>query len=408
MCIIDINSREILSFIQNEGIIDLSCVQEKMEMHKREELLKQHPYSITQGKDGKWRTYLPDKEKGRRQVKKTNEKAIIDAVVEYWEQELNNPTVEEIFIEWNNRRLELKQISPSTHNRNKQCFMRHYSEFGKRKIKSVKWEEFEAFLEEQIPLHSLTAKGFSGLKGITKGFLQYAKKHKLIDYNVVTLMNELDVSDSQFKKVIKEDCEEVYDEEEFPKMLKYLEEHLDLHNMGILLLFVTGLRIGELVALKHSDFEGNTIKIRRTETRYKKDGKDVYEVKEFPKTKAGVRIAIVPEDYMWLVKKLQVQNPFGEYIFVNKKGERMTTNCIRRRLESVNRKTEVVQKSPHKIRKTYGSILLDNKIDNKLVTDLMGHTKISCTETHYHRNRRAIEAKSKIISSIPEFVTVAQ
>ena len=155
-------------------------------------------------------------------------------------------------------------------------------------------------------------------------------------------------------------------------------------------------------------FEGNTIKIRRTETRYNKDGKDVYEVKEFPKTKAGVRIAIVPEDYMWLVKKLQLQNPFGEYIFVNKKGERMTTNCIRRRLESVNKKAGVVQKSPHKIRKTYGSILLDNKIDNKLVIDLMGHTKISCTETHYHRNRRAIEAKSRIISSIPEFVAVAQ
>ena len=40
MCITDINNgREILSFIQKEGIINLSCVQEKMEMHKREELL---------------------------------------------------------------------------------------------------------------------------------------------------------------------------------------------------------------------------------------------------------------------------------------------------------------------------------------------------------------------------------
>ena len=44
-------------------------------------------------------------------------------------------------------------------------------------------------------------------------------------------------------------------------------------------------------------------------------------------------------------------------------------------------------KSPHKIRKTYGSILLDNHIDNKLIIEQMGRTDIRCTEEHYHRNR---------------------
>ena len=33
----------------------------------------------------------------------------------------------------------------------------------------------------------------------------------------------------------------------------------------------------------------------------------------------------------------------------------------------------------------------------------MGHTDILCTENYYHRNRRNIERKSNIISSIPEF-----
>ena len=33
----------------------------------------------------------------------------------------------------------------------------------------------------------------------------------------------------------------------------------------------------------------------------------------------------------------------------------------------------------------------------------MVHTDIACTENHYHRNRRSIDAKSQIISSIPEF-----
>ncbi|MDE7030923.1 MAG: site-specific integrase, partial [Lachnospiraceae bacterium] len=59
----------------------------------------------------------------------------------------------------------------------------------------------------------------------------------------------------------------------------------------------------------------------------------------------------------------------------------------------------------HKIRKTYGSILLDNHIDNKVIIDQMGHTDILCTEEHYHRNRKSIDVKSQLISSIPEFQT---
>ncbi len=60
-------------------------------------------------------------------------------------------------------------------------------------------------------------------------------------------------------------------------------------------------------------------------------------------------------------------------------------------------------KSPHRIRKTYGSILFDNHIDNKLIMEQMGRTDIRCTEEHYHRNRKNLDKKSSIISEIPEF-----
>lgn len=169
-------------------------------------------------------------------------------------------------------------------------------------------------------------------------------------------------------------------------------------------MFATGIRVGELVALKHDVFDGNTFKIRRTETRFLgEDGKYVYSVKEFPKSEAGVRTVIIPEDYAWLCSKIKSLNPFGEYIFTDKSGKRMTTNCIRRRQERNCKKLGIYKKSPHKIRKTYGTILLDYNIDNRLIMEQMGHTDISCTENYYHRNRRGIEQKSHIISSIPEF-----
>lgn len=396
---------ELLKYAVENGMINLPYVQEQIKMNKRKELLSKHPYAIGQGSDGKWRTYLPDKDKGRRMIKKSTKEAVEEEVFSYLKSELENPTIEEVFTEWNNRRLDLKKISPASHLRFKQIFNRHYKEFRNRKIKNISGCEIEEFLEEQIAEYDLSAKSFSNLKTITKGLLKRAKKRSLIDMNVEQLFQEMDTSESHFKKLIKEDCEEVFDEEEFPKMLSYLINNPDLKNLGILLMFLTGIRVGELVALKHSDFDGNTFKIRRTETKYvDKNGKYVYGIKDFPKSEAGVRTVIIPKSYSWVVGKLRLHNPFGEFIFVEKDDKRLTTNCIRRRMERICDKLQIVRKSPHKARKTYGSILLDNGVDNKLITDVMGHTDILCTEGHYHRNRKTIEKKSEILSDIPEFL----
>lgn len=383
-------------------MIDINDVQNSMEAMKRKELLEKHPYKIWQGKDGKWYTYLPDKEKGRVLKKKSTKEAIEKDVIAYWKSELENPTITEVFNEWNDRRLELKQISNAAYLRYKQVFNRHYHNFGDKKIKTVAAEEFEEFLEEEAA-KELTAKAFSLLKTVTRGLLKRAKRRKLISFNVEELLHELDTSEMNFKKVIKEDYEEVFNNDEMPIMIHYLRNNLDAKNIGILLMFATGIRVGELVALKHNVFDGNTFKIRRTETRYLgENGKYVYDVKEFPKSEAGVRTVIIPKDYEWLCTKIRMLNPFGEYIFTDKNGKRLTTNCIRRRQERNCAKLGIYKKSPHKIRKTYGSILLDHNVDNRMIMEQMGHTDISCTENYYHRNRRSIVAKSQILSNIPE------
>lgn len=398
------NKNELLNYAIENGMINLSYVQEQIEMSKRKELLEKHPYKIWEGKENKWYTYLPDEKKGRIQRERKSQKEIEDLVVGYWKEQEENPSLIEVFNEWNDRRLEIKKISNATHLRNKQVFSRHYKEFGKKKIKMVKEDEIQDFLEEQVSDKELTAKGFSNLKTITRGLLKRAKKRKLISFNVEELFQDLDTSDTDFRKVIKEDYEEVFNEEEMPLMINYLKENLDAKNIGILLMFATGIRVGELVALKHEVFDENTFKVRRTETRFMgEDGKYIYAVKEFPKSEAGVRTVVIPDDYTWLCSKIKLLNPFGEYIFVDDHGKRMTTNCIRRRQERNCKKLGIYRKSPHKIRKTYGTILLDHKVDNRLIMEQMGHTDIACTENYYHRNRRSIDTKSQILSNLPEF-----
>lgn len=185
-----VQDSELLQFIINNGIININDIQNSMEAMKRKELLEKHPYKIWQGKDGKWYTYIPDGE-GRRLKKRITQELIEDDVIEYWRTQAENPTIKEVFEEWNDRRLMLDKISNATHLRNKQIFNRHYKSFGMKRIKNVTLEEFEEFLEEQIPEHQLTAKAFSNLKTVTRGFLKRARKRKLLTFSSDELFQEL-------------------------------------------------------------------------------------------------------------------------------------------------------------------------------------------------------------------------
>ena len=75
-----LNNAELLKYIKDNDILDLPYLQEQMEMKKRDELLSHHQGKITQGKDGKWRTYVKDdsKERGYRLIKKTTKEKLED------------------------------------------------------------------------------------------------------------------------------------------------------------------------------------------------------------------------------------------------------------------------------------------------------------------------------------------
>lgn len=396
---------EILQFIIQSGIINFDDVQNNMEAMKRKELLDKHLYKIWQGKDGKWYTYLPDKEKGRILKKKSTREAVEKDVITYWKSELENPTITEVFNEWNDRRLELRKISSATHLRNKQLYNRHYEEFGKHRIKNITSREVCDFLEEQIPKFKLSAKGFSNLKTLTRGFLKRAKRLELIDFRIDEILAEIDYSEIEFNKNRKSESLQVFTDSEMDRIFEYTRYNMDIENLGIMLMFVTGMRVGELVTLKWGDVGngGSYVSIRRTETRYrdKESGKLTYSVKESPKTEAGIRDVVIPKDYLWVLARMKRINPFTEFIF-EKNGERLHTEQIRKRLYRICRNVDIKQRGTHAIRKTYGSILLDNNIDQKLIIGQMGHTDIATTETFYHKNRRTNEEKSDILSEIPQ------
>lgn len=397
--------KEDVAFCLERDIINIPDIQSIIEMEKHKNLIENHPYKYWQGKDGNWYVYIPDEKKGRILKKRTTKEGIEDVICNYQLSLIENPTLEEIFTEWNDRRRDLKKITKSSHSRMKQTFKRHFQDFGKKRIRDVSELEIVEFLEEQIPKYHLTSRSFSSLKTIMRGILKRAKRQGYIYWSPELMFADLDVSDKQFFKRYKEDDEQVFDEDEMSKVIEYLKANCDIKNSGILLLFVSGMRIGELVALKHEDLnpEENTVKVRRTETRYcNDDDVTIYEIQNYPKTTSGLREIVIPSSYQWLIRDLYYNSNKGEYVFMED-GERLTTYHIRRREYAICRKLSIRKKSPHKIRATYDSILLDSNVDNRTVKDQMGHAEIRTSEVHYHRNRKSINKKREIIDSIAEF-----
>lgn len=395
-----------LKYLIDSGIIDVPNIQSILEMKKRQELLDNHPYKIWCGSNGKWYTYLPDEEKGRILKKKSTRKDIEDVVIQYQESVMSNPTIDDLFTEWNDHRRDIGRIAKSSHTRLRQVYDRHFKEFGKRRVGNVKENEWIDFLEAQVFEHNLSSKAFASLKSVVRGMLKWAKRQGMITYSPELMLTELDLSDTVFSKKIKEDYEEVFDEDETQKMLSYLIGNRDVRNDGIILLFVSGVRVGELVGIKPQDIDlnSNTVKIRRTETRFKEGDDTIFAVKEYPKTKAGIREIVIPTSYSWLLKELSNKSKGHEFVF-EEDGKRLTTLLIRKRIYSICKKVGVYKKSPHKIRATYDTILLDNGVDKRTVKDQMGHSDISVSEKSYHRNRKSIKNKAVIIDAIADFRT---
>lgn len=394
---------EILKYAIENGIIDCDTIQKNIEMNKRKKYLEEHPYKIWKGKDGKHYTYLPNVEKGRVLKKRNTRKEIENIIVDYYTQLEENPTVEAVYREWVDDKLRYEEIGRATYDRYDADFEKYFGNIRNRKMRNIEEHELEDFVKSAICDYEMTSKCFSNFRTLIYGIFKRAKRKRLISYSITETIKDMEISQKSFRKVIKNPTDQIYTSKEKSLMETYLEEHMDIINLGLLLMFKTGLRVGELSTIKRCEVENYTVPINRTETRYKdEEGNTRYEVKDFPKTEAGMRRAIIPVKYEWIIDKILELNPDDEYLF-SKNGNRIKTYSFRRRIRYIcESKICINPKSPHKVRKTYATILIDGKVKESTLLEAMGHTDIEVAQNHYYYDRTGVEDKRVELGNIAE------
>lgn len=148
-------------------------------------------------------------------------------------------------------------------------------------------------------------------------------------------------------------------------------------------LYSAGLRVSEVVGMNDGDvdLDAGVIKIR---------GKGRRERLALLGSFASKALR------RWLrVRKLHVHEPSGAAapVFVNKFGRRLTTRSVGRLLEKYLRETGLDQRTtPHTLRHSFATHLLDGGADIRSVQELLGHKSLSTTQIYTHVSTTALRA----------------
>ena len=186
------------------------------------------------------------------------------------------------------------------------------------------------------------------------------------------------------------------------KILNYIQSHFTFTGLGIYISLSTGLRIGEICALKWSDINvtDGTITVSRTIGRiYIIEGEKKHTelVINTPKTKNSCREIPMSKELLAMIKPLKKVVNDNFYVLTN--DERPTEpRTYRNYYNGLMEKLEIPKLKYHGLRHSFATRCIEAGCDYKTVSVLLGHSNISTTLNLYvHPN---MEQKKRCITKM--------
>lgn len=186
------------------------------------------------------------------------------------------------------------------------------------------------------------------------------------------------------------------------QIMKYVTDNFTFRNLGIYICLSTGMRIGEMCALKWSDIdmESETIHVNRTIERiYIIDGEKRHTelVMGTPKTKNSIREIPVSKELMKLIRPLKkVMN--GNYFVLTNEAKPTEPRTYRNYYKQLLKRLNIPDLKFHGLRHSFATRCIESQCDYKTVSVILGHANISTTLNLYvHPN---MEQKKKCIKKM--------
>lgn len=253
---------------------------------------------------------------------------------------------------------------------------------GAYQISEITARELNLFISEirntksrKYKTNNLSSSSINTIISVLKLVFNYAFDYELIDSNPMAKIKRLPCSTT---KAI------AFTKEEQIKLERFIEKENNNELFGIIFSLYTGVRIGELLALTWKDINLKTgiVSISKTFYRTKENGEWILKTSS-PKSKSSNRLIPVPL-FLKEILIFKKKNKKSLYIFVRNDGiTQIDDKFLRNKLSSIEKKTHISKLNFHCLRHTFATRAIENKMDIKTLSEILGHSSCSITLNVY-------------------------
>lgn len=144
------------------------------------------------------------------------------------------------------------------------------------------------------------------------------------------------------------------------------------------LLYASGLRVSELVGLNMTDIDFQNLTVR-----VKGKGRKVRIVPFGDHARKAIQAYLTVRGELLIEAGQEKADPMA--VFLNYQGTRITTRSVGRMIDKyVKICSEVHRISPHSLRHSFATHLLDAGADLRTIQELLGHARLSTTQQYTH------------------------
>ena len=261
-------------------------------------------------------------------------------------------------------------------------------EMGEKNLEELLQYNFNSFVEQLM--EKLSSKTVKDIMTVLKAILKYAEIKYDINFKISLISTPAQIT----KEV------EVFNDRDRKKMEKYCIESKEIRDLGVLISLYTGLRIGEVCALKWSDidFEKKYIKVNHTLQRVYVNKRETKVLYDRPKTKKSIRK--IPMAKVLYEKLKEISKNYDNEAFV-------LTGSTKRYYEPLGyryiyrkilEKCDIEYKRYHQLRHTFATRCIKVGMDVKSLSEVLGHANVSITLNIYVHS--SFETKNKFINKL--------
>ena len=246
-----------------------------------------------------------------------------------------------------------------------------YSGLNFNKVEMIHVRSFMVHLLESKLAKSTVARKVSTIKSLYK----FLKKEQIISSSPVQLL-ETPKLDSRLPVFLKEDeIVNLFEEFKFENSFSGKRDKMILY-----FFYQTGIRLSELIGLKDVDVRNGELKVlgKRNKERI---------------IPLSNNIQPLIDQYLTLKKTLDVKN---KYFFVTDKGNKLYEKFVYRKVNHyLSMVSSKQKKSPHILRHTFATHMLNNGADLNAIKEILGHENLSATQVYTHNTFQKLKSIHK-------------